>query len=144
MIFSYLSHQKTIYPRRRTVRTNQTYITVDNSVLIINKIQIPNCSMLWYCLYHTKVLGVPPGGSLRTTLWYKPYHPVVASKAERFKRKRSCNSFRTARPFMFCRMRFLQTYFLFFQSLVISSRVLPFVSGTSFHTKIAATTQIIP
>lgn len=33
-------------------------------------------------------------------------------------------------------------YFLFFQSADISSRVFPFVSGTSFHTKIAAMTQI--
>lgn len=30
------------------------------------------------------------------------------------------------------------------QSLLISSRVFPFVSGTSFHTKIAARIQITP
>lgn len=30
------------------------------------------------------------------------------------------------------------------QSLLISSRVFPFVSGTSFHTKIAARIQIAP
>lgn len=35
-------------------------------------------------------------------------------------------------------------FFLFFHSLLMSSKVLPFVSGTSFHTKIAATTQMIP
>ena len=32
----------------------------------------------------------------------------------------------------------------FFQSLVISSKVLPLVSGTSFHTKMAAMIQITP
>ena len=32
----------------------------------------------------------------------------------------------------------------FFQSLFISSKVLPLVSGTIFHTKIAAITQITP
>ncbi len=32
----------------------------------------------------------------------------------------------------------------FFHRLVMSSSVLPFVSGTSFHTKTAATTQMMP
>lgn len=37
------------------------------------------------------------------------------------------------------------TYLLsFFQSLLISSNVFPFVSGTQRHTKIAAATQIMP
>ena len=35
-------------------------------------------------------------------------------------------------------------YYFLLQSLVISSRVLPFVSGTIFQTKIAATIQITP
>ena len=38
----------------------------------------------------------------------------------------------------------LFSYFSFFQSFDISSRVLPFVSGTSFHTNTAARTQITP
>lgn len=35
-------------------------------------------------------------------------------------------------------------YFFFFQRLLMSSRVLPLVSGTSFHTNSAATTQMMP
>ncbi len=35
-------------------------------------------------------------------------------------------------------------YLSFFQSFVISSSVLPLVSGTSFHTNTAATMQITP
>ncbi len=35
-------------------------------------------------------------------------------------------------------------YLFFLQSLLMSSKVLPFVSGTQRHTKIAAATQIIP
>lgn len=35
-------------------------------------------------------------------------------------------------------------YFFFFQRLLMSSRVLPLVSGTSFHTNSAAATQMMP
>ena len=40
--------------------------------------------------------------------------------------------------------RYYLIYLFFFHSLLISSNVLPFVSGTQRQTKIAAATQIIP
>lgn len=68
-------------------------------------------------------------GSARKALILNVLQKVRAAKREHALRIKHCKS---------------KYYLSRFQSFDISSRVLPFVSGTSFHTKSAARMQITP
>lgn len=93
-------------------------------------------------LFIIKRIRVP----IYSTLWYEPYHRVVGTKSPGLQTQKAVQFLSDELHSLLysAGLKFLRTYFFFFQSLVISSSVLPFVSGTSFHTKRAAATQIIP